>query len=376
MGACGCQNPQEKKAAFKQKYNKTAAPVKLTAVENMLEQGQIDSAQSALNDILKNSPDNAPAHVLSGRILLEQQQYGKARETFEKAISIDPNSSDAWSGLGVVAQSCDEHGQALEYYQKALACNPNDTQMILAVSNTLELLNRREVAVEFLNIKIVGNPSNLELLCAAGDLAGRLGQTDKSIGYYRRAMTLAPQNVKVLHALGMVYISRGNWSDAADTFEKLHPLVGADLQEDYLYRIAETSLNAGRYRRALECFDTLSVSRRNDSHVWIGMAMSSLGVSDISRAKTSAQKALSYQPDCVEAHIVIGCVDYMNNKSLTALGTFVPLMEHKEFGGFASFMASRCYEKMGRSDQAQAAFKQAAQLNPDSPLVAMFVNKK
>jgi tetratricopeptide (TPR) repeat protein len=375
-GLSGCQTPQEKNASFKQKYNQTASPVKLTAVQNMLEQGQVESAQMSVNDILKNSPDNAAAHVLSGRILLEQQQYGQARQAFEKAAAIDPNLSDAWFGLGVVAQSCDDHSKALEYYQKALNCNPNHTQTILAVINTLEILDRRQEAAGILDAKINANPSNVTLLRAAADLANRLGQPEKAISLYRRAVTLQPQNIQVLHSLAMIYVSSGDWNNAADTFEKLPSLVGADQQEDYLYRIADSSLNAGRYRRALECFDKLSVSRRNDFQIWLGMAISALGISDVSRAKTSAQKALSYKSDCVEAHIVIGCADYLNGKSLTALGTFIPLMEHGEFGSFASFMASRCYEKMGRPDQARIAFKQASELNPDSPLVAMFVNKK
>jgi tetratricopeptide (TPR) repeat protein len=180
----------------------------------------------------------------------------------------------------------------------------------------------------------------------------------------------------VLHALATIYVSTRDWNNAADIYEKLFKLVKDDQKEEYLLQVADSSLNAGRNRRALECYDKLSVSHRNDSHIWLGMAISALGVSDVTRAKSSAQKALSYQPDCVEAHIVVGCADYMNGKSLMALGTFIPLMEHEKFGSFASFMASRCYEKMGRADQALAAFKQAVDLNPDSPLIAMFMKKK
>jgi tetratricopeptide (TPR) repeat protein len=375
-GVCGCQTPQEKKAAFKQKYNKTAAPVKLTAVENMIEQGQIDAAQSALNDILKNSPDHAPAQVLSGRILLEQQQYGKAREAFGKAADLDPQLSDAWFGLGVVAQFSDDHAQALEFYQKAMECNPNHAQTILSVVNTLEILDRRQEAVEILDAKIAANPSDITLLCASADLANRLGQSPKAILLYRRAMTIQPENVRVLNALATIYVSTRDWNNAADMYEKLFKLAKDDQKEEYLLQVADSSLNAGRNRRALECYDKLSVSHRNDPHIWLGMAISALGMSDVSRAKSSAQKALSYQPDCVEAHIVVGCADYMNGKSLMALGAFIPLMQHEKFGSFASFMASRCYEKMGRADQALAAFKQAVDLNPDSPLVSMFINKK
>jgi tetratricopeptide (TPR) repeat protein len=375
-GACGCQTPQEKKAAFKEKYNKTASPVKLTAAENMFEQGQAESAQEAVDDILKNTPDSAAAHTLRGRILIEQQQYGQARQAFEKAVSLDPQLSNAWFGLGVVSQSSDDHTQALEFYQKALEQNLNHTQTILAVVNTLEILNRRQEAAQLLDDKIAVNPSNTELLCAAADLANRLQQSDKAVSLYRRAATIQPKNVQILHALAMTYVAVGNWNNAADTFERLPALVGEDQQEEYLYRIADSSLNAGRYRRALECFDKLSVTRRNDFQVWLGMAISSLGVSDSSRAKICAQKALSFNSDCVEAQMVGGCADYLSGKPMMALGTFMPLMNHEKFGGFASFMASRCYEKMGRSEQAAAAFKKASELNPQSPLVAMFLNAK
>jgi tetratricopeptide (TPR) repeat protein len=375
-GACGCQTEQQKKAAFKQKYNKTASPVKLTAAATMFEQGQVQSAQAAVEEILKNSPDNAAAHVLSGRILLEQQQYGQARQEFEKAASIDAGLSEAWFGLGVVAQSGDDHAAALEFYQKALTQNPNHTETILATANTLEILDRRQEAAQLLDVKITANPSDIKLLCAAAELANRLGNPEKAVSLYRRAATIQPQNVHVLHALATTYISSGDWNNAADTYEKLPALVEADKQEECLYSIADSSLNAGRYRRALECFDKLSVTRRNDSRVWLGLAVSALGVSDITRAKTCAQKALSINSGCVEARMVGGCADYLNGKYLTALESFIPVMNHEEFGGFASFMASRCYEKLGRSDQAQATFKKAAELNPKSPLVAMFLNKK
>ena len=375
-GMCGCQSPQEQKAAFKENYNKTASPVKLTAAQNMFEQGQVESAQILVNDILKANPDNAAAHILSGRILLEQQQYGQARDAFEKAVSLDGQLSDGWFGLGVVAQSSDDHVTALGFYQKALEQNPNRTQVILAIVNTLEILERQEEAQQLLDVKITANPSDITLLCTAGDLANRLGQKEKAVSLYRRAITIDPQNSEALKSLAMIYVTGNDWNNAADTFERLYSVASEDKQQDCLYQVASSSLNAGRYHRALECFDKLSVYRRNDYQVWLGMAISSLGLSDAARAKNCAQKALSYKPDCLEAQMVVGCADYVGGKYLTSLTSFMPLMGHTEYGAFASFMASRCYEKLGRSEQAAAAFKKAAELNPDSPLVAMFLDKK
>ncbi|MBM4103421.1 MAG: tetratricopeptide repeat protein [Planctomycetes bacterium] len=372
---CGCQTEQQKKSAFKQQYNEKASPVKLTAVEAMLEQGQVESARQAVGGILKAQPENAAAWLLLGQIFLEQKNYGGARLAFEKTTSLNENTADAWFGLGVVAQSSNDHISALEYYQKALAWNPACTEAILAVANTLEILERRDEAAQFLDPKITDNPSDTKLLCAAADLANRTRQTDKAISLYRRAATLNPQDEQILRSLAMTYVFRGDWAAAADTFEKvLLCAAETDRQADYLYWVADSSLNAGRFRRALECFDKLSVVRRKDADVWLGMAQSAMGISDIKRAKICAQKALSFRNDCFEAQTVIGCADYLDGKYLTALESFIPLANNESLGGFASFMAGRCYQKLGRDVQATMAFEKAVRLNPQSPLVAMFLN--
>jgi tetratricopeptide (TPR) repeat protein len=373
---CGCQVERQKKAAFKQQYDKKASPVKLTAAQAIFEQGQVESAQQAVDEILKAQPRDAGAWLLLGQIFLEQKNYSGARLAFEKTLSLDDNAAQAWFGLGVIAQAANDHINALEYYQKALAQNPAFTEPILAVANTLEILERRDEAVQFLDAKIAGNPSDTKLLCAAADLANRTRQTDKAVSLYRRAATLSPQDEQILRALAMTYVFRGDWAEAAYTFEKLLSCTtNADKQADCLYWVADSSLNAGRFQRALECFDKLSVSRRKDAGVWLGMAQSAMGISDIPRAKTCAQKALSYQADCFEAQMVIGCADYLDGKYLTALKSLMPLMDNENLGGFASFMAGRCYQKLGRDAQAKTAFEKAVQLNPQSPLVAMFLNR-
>lgn len=373
---CGCQTERQKKAAFKQQYDEKASPVKLSAVQAMFEQGQIESAQQAVDEILKAEPRDVGAWLLLGQIFLEQKNYSGARQAFKKTISLDENAAEAWFGLGVVAQASNDHIGALECYQKALHLNPTQTEIILAVATTLEILERRDEAARFLDAEIASNPSDTKLLCASADLANRTRQTDKAVSLYRRAVTLGPQDEQILQSLAMTYVFRGDWTEAADTFEKLLSCTtNTDKQADYLYWVADSSLNAERFGRALECFDKLSVYRRKDADVWLGMAQSALGVSDIQRAKTCAQKALSFRNDCFEAQMVIGCADYLDGKYLMALESFMPLGNNESLGGFASFMAGRCYQKLGRDVRAKTAFEKAVQLNPQSPLVAMFLNK-
>jgi len=146
-------------------------------------------------------------------------------------------------------------------------------------------------------------------------------------------------------------------------------------KENYLRLLASCSLSAGQYRDALNAFDKLSVMRRSDPDVWLGMAQAALGMSDLKRARYSAQKALSYKHQCPQADAILGSADYLDKKYLSALERFTRLSGDPQVGGFACFMAGRCYLKMGRMEQAQAAFDKAIQIYPESPLAALLMNQ-
>jgi tetratricopeptide (TPR) repeat protein len=209
----------------------------------------------------------------------------------------------------------------------------------------------------------------------AAALASRAGNTDKAIRLYQRAAAADPKNTKALQSLAMLYISSGNWASAADTYEKAMAVADASETENYLQRLASCSFNAARFRTALDSYDKLSVLRRDDPDIWLGIAQSALGVSNLKRARYAAQKTLSLKNDCDEARLVLGCADYLDGKYLTALESFNKLVTDDKAGSFATFMVGRCYLKLGRTKQAQAAFDKATLTAPESPLVSIFLNE-
>lgn len=376
-GLCGCQDDTNaKKKAFLENYQNKSGPVKLTAIRGQLDNGQIDDAQKSMQELLVEEPENTSAWTLMGRIWIAQKNLTEAKACFEKAIALNEPSGEALLGMGVIAQSGEDHTTALDYYQKALVLAPANTECILAVSNTLDVLGRSDEAASLLDAKLSTKSSDSTLLMAAAAQAGRLGNKDKAVRFYQHAAAVNPKNTKAMQSLATLYISGGDWANAADVYAKALAIAEESDKEDFLQKLATCSFNAGRFRAALDSYDTLSLSQRNNADIWLGMAQSALGVSDAKRARYAAQKTLSLKNDCIEAQLVLGCADYLDGKYLTAMGSFNQLSEDDKVGGFATFMVGKCYQKLGRTKQAQAAFDRVTQTAPDSPLVAMFLNEK
>jgi len=371
----GGDTPQQSSNPVKEKYDQTAAPVKLSTAQVQFNQGLYPEARKTLTQVIEVEPANASAYCLLGKIELAEGKLTPAREALGKALACDPNLAEAWFGSGVVAQSGDNHTLALDCYQKALTCDSGNIEYTLAIAATMNALGRSEEAQRCLDAQLASNSKNVQLLCAAAATANRLGSRDKAIQLYRRASMADPQNQDVMSALAMIYIAGGEWNNAADIYDKLAAAADDNQKEGYLQMLASCSLSAGRYREAVHAFDKLSVIRRSDPDVWLGMAQAALGTSDLKRARYSAQKALSYKQDCPQANAILGSADYLDKKYLSALERFTRLSGDPQVGGFACFMAGRCYLKMGRAEQAQAAFDRAVQICPESPLAALFINQ-
>jgi len=371
----GCETQQQSTNGLKEKYDETAAPVKLSTAQVQFDQGLYPEARKSLTQVLNADSANAPAYCLLGKIELAEGKLVPARDAFGRALACDPNLAEAWFGSGVVAQSGDNHSLALDCYQKALSCDSGNIEYTLAVAATMNVLGRFEEAARCLDSQLASNSKNVQLLSAAAATANRLGNREKAIQFYRRASMADPKNQDVMSALALIYVAGGQWQDAADIYDKLVEMANDQQKETYLRLLASCSLSAGQYRDALGAFDKLSVMRRSDPDVWLGMAQAALGMADLKRARYSAQKALSYKHDCPQADAILGSADYLDKKYLSALERFTRLSGDPQVGGFACFMAGRCYLKMGRMEQAQAAFDKAVQICPESPLAALFINQ-
>ena len=88
---------------------------------------RLHSIEAQLNRVLSQSPNNAGAHFLMGRILNQTNRQAQAIEEFNRALTLNPNLASAHALIGL-AKLYDGHPEETESHElEALRASPRDT---------------------------------------------------------------------------------------------------------------------------------------------------------------------------------------------------------------------------------------------------------
>ena len=95
---------------------------------------RIHSVEANLNRVLSQSPNNAWAHFLMGRILAQTNRPAQAIEEFNRALSLNPNFAAAHAVTGLAKLYAGHPEETERHELEALRVSPRDTNANLWVS--------------------------------------------------------------------------------------------------------------------------------------------------------------------------------------------------------------------------------------------------
>ena len=107
-------------------------------------QGKNDEAISAIENALKENPNDAALMQSKADLYYKLGDIAKYKELMEQIVANDPENPDLLYNLGVSASRLGDNDQALEYYKKALEIKPDYTS---AQINTAALILGKEKSV-------------------------------------------------------------------------------------------------------------------------------------------------------------------------------------------------------------------------------------
>ncbi len=373
----GCNEYAQKKQVIVNQWEESTALAQLPIIAGQIEQGRLKQAKESLNKCLQALPESAQAHYLSGRIHEIEGRYDKARQAYQKAVELDPQIAAAWHSLGSLAVLKKDNPLALECYQKAYQLEPLKTEYLLSLSDLYMETQQPDKAEAILKDGLAQQPRNLELILTLAGLCRQRGDTDQAVVLYRQGLLLHGKDPQILEPCGYLYISLERWTEAEEMFK---PLVDSYPKDSDSYALALRALalcsfNAGRYAQAMNHYDKLSVLCRDDADIWLKMAQSALGSDNPQRAGQCAEKALRLQPAWPAAYAVLGSAQYLQNQYDKAVSSFSHVTDDGALAGYAWFMTGRCYQKLGQTIQANAAFEKSERINPSSDLVTTFLKR-
>ena len=95
---------------------------------------RLGSVEASLTRVLSQSPNNAQAHYLMGRVLAQTNRLSQAIAELERALALNPNLAAAHAQIGI-AKLFEGHAEETEAHELgALEVSPHDTDANVWVS--------------------------------------------------------------------------------------------------------------------------------------------------------------------------------------------------------------------------------------------------
>jgi len=305
-------------------------------IQQLLQQGELAAARSALTQALQEFPREASLHNLEGVTEAQQGNYAAACRRFRKPIEEAPHYTEAFLNLGRLYQenaSKDPPAsqKALETYQRLLRFEPDNVEanyqaavLLLgrgSFQDSLDRLARLPAADQ-------DHPQALAVRC--GDYAG-LGQQAQASSAADRLLQSPELTEPDVHSILPVLAA--------------HQQVGIELK-----------LLAGLETRNLASYESLHT---------LGLLYQEQGRLD--SARVTLEKAAQFKPDSVPLLIELAHVAFDQKEYTGALGYLAHARDLEPRNAAIYFFWGMVCVQENLAEEAYRAFKNAVRLNPENP---------
>lgn len=343
--------------------------------------GRLDDAIQNVRRAIELNPAYAPAHMRLGLWLLDRDDTDGAERAFTKAGEIDRSDVSPAVGLARVYLQRLQNQQAVDVLERALARTPGDRYAMQLLGTSYRRLGRVDEAEYALAVGLTGEPVwtdpwTDEMLQYRRGFAVRLkdatqyfvaGQMPQAIALLQQLRQEKPDDIALLNHLGEVYVAAGRAGEGVTILEQV---VARDPQRaDAYVNLASGYLNLNNLARAGAAVDrAIAISPAlGRAHETRGLILWRRG--DDRAALDALRAAVRCDPRNVRAFVWTGMVQMNLARPADAIESFAratrldPTRVEAWIGIVDATMA------LGAWDQAAAALRHAAQLNPDAPAV-------
>ena len=205
------------------------------------------------------------------------------------------------------------------------------------------------------------------LLFIEGMNLGRDGEHERALACFERVIALDPDHTRARYNRGVCLLALGRLAESATTFRDLLPRCPADA--DVYNNIAKIMLRAGRAKQAALLFEkTLQIDPNHaDALCRLGLIAGKIQ-GDIDRAIGLFRQALDINQDIPEAHQGLGICYHDTGNYQRAFEHLHKARTLDESNPAICNHLGIVSLKLGHETQAEAFFKQALRLNPNTIL--------
>jgi protein O-GlcNAc transferase len=183
------------------------------------ENGDSDSAEALIRQVLHQDAQLVAAHHSLGVVLAKAGRASEARDALATALELDPahwQSLDQLTGLkSAAALKLAEAG-----YRRLIDAEPKNGSLHRKLAVNLKYQNRISEAIESFRTALNLNAADKSALMGLGLVLLNLGQADESLDLFLQALALDPDNGEALACTGLALSNLGDRVQAIEMLDR------------------------------------------------------------------------------------------------------------------------------------------------------------
>jgi tetratricopeptide (TPR) repeat protein len=224
---------------------------------NTVDQNMVKKAIEQFEKITEGDPKDVESWLMLGRLNKIAQNSTEALKDYNKALELDADNEDAMTGLAMVYTDLGDNKAAADLLRRVADKNPNPHSLI-NLANVYEQLKDYPLAAEMLRRALQQQPGNAELKqMLAEDLlqTDQADQIDEAAKLYQDLADEDPKDPHALIRLSLIYRQKRDLAKARQFIDKAKELDPGNVDIEYY---DESLLEAeGKFPDAVKILKTL-----------------------------------------------------------------------------------------------------------------------
>ncbi len=228
----------------------------LDAARARLADGDLAGALAAIDGVLRERADNAPALALRARLLRLRGDLEGAAACAARALEADEANPEALLESAALAREQRDFERALDLLSELVFHHPGDARAQLEIGRLHRLQNRLDEALESLRGAVASDPGLADAHIEIGCILNLRNDHEGAMAAFERGLELDPSSVLAQHNLGYVLGKLEHYERALELLEKLCARVPIRQAGTWL-NLALALAAHGETRRAGEIYDRI-----------------------------------------------------------------------------------------------------------------------
>lgn len=304
-------------------------------ISTLLRSQRFDDALAAIDHLQKKDPKNPEAADLRGRVFLARQDNIGARKSFEQAVAVAPEYFPSLLALVSLDLLEKQPARARSRFESMLERDPRNTRVTLALADVYERSGAKpEMVTKLLTEAVRLNPTDPALRVVLVEHYLRARDPGAAKAAMEEASAAFPRDLGVLGVLGRMQLSRGDYEQAASTYNTA--AAASPQSVDALLRLSETHFKMKK----------------------------------LDAAQQDLLRALERQPMSIAAQRGLIALALLERKPAVALSYARTLQSQYPDKPFGHLLEGDVHTAAGNSGAALIAYRAALQRQPDTEIAA------